>query len=160
MKNIKKVFIIFCLIMFFFLQSCFIDLYESNYKRFRRYPIEYLDEAELLFFDYRISGFDSSGVYYAVYKFEERPEKFLDQFYDHKDMKNSTCGNGPNEIFERNTMTLINTFYKERYENLNEEYKINWDEDYFYAHYSPEYVTYPIIYLEDSYKAILIRTVD
>lgn len=146
------------LIMTFGLTACefspsyYVDKLEENYG------IQYLSDAKIEFFYENISGFDSSGLYYYVLKYEEEPTAFFQQFENNKpgDESDESFQSGKNIDFEEKVNTLINTFAREDYNNFASEYKIDWNKEYLYKNDTPIYVTFPMIYFKNEFRLIIV----
>ena len=118
-----------------------------NYLRDNQYEHQYLENAELLYYNDSIGGIDSSGVLYFVYQFEEEPVTFLEKYFT----------KSKNEKFEEKVEELINTFYKKVYEETPPEFKINWEEDYYYGHDYDMYFDHPYLYFPNRKVFIMLK---
>jgi len=121
--------------------------------------IEYLSEAKVEYFYKNISGLDSAGIYYYVLKYEEEPLDFLQQFEGTKSDQepDESFQEGPNLGFQEKVDVLLQTFMKEDYDNLESEYKINWDKEYLYKNDTPDYVTFPMVYFKNEFRLIIVQ---
>jgi len=117
--------------------------------------IKYLSKAEIVFSYINISGFDSAGVLYYVLDFESNNIDFLGQFAENKD--GEVVEEGRSASFENKVTALIDSHFKEEYENFEQTNKINWESEYVYINDKPDYVTFPMIYFVETSMLILIK---
>ena len=123
------------------------------------YGIEHLLDAKVEYFYKNISGLDSAGIYYYVLKYDEEPLDFLQQFEETKSDQEpeESFQEGPNLGFQEKVDLLLQTFMKEDYDNLESEYKIDWDKEYLYKNDTPDYVTLPMIYFKNEFRLIIVQ---
>ena len=126
--------------------------------------IKHLEDAEVLFFFENIGGLDSSGLYYFVLSYENTNIDFLSQFdYENIEGKKpeglKEVKQGKNYEFEEKVNESINNFIKDDYEAFDDEYKIDWNQEYSYLNDTlPKVgVDCPMIYFEDSSTLIIIK---
>lgn len=155
----KKIFSSMLFVIALLLVGCSYDAAYYLERIEKEDKVEYLSNADILFFYKNISGFDSGGVLYFVLEFEEKPMEFLSQFENKKDESDNFIGNGKNESFEEKVNTLIHNHFKEDYLQFEEKFRLNWELPYIYINNTPDYVTLPMIYFEDSLCLIIIKLI-
>jgi hypothetical protein len=128
------------------------------------YGIEHLSEAKIEYFYENIEGMDSAGIYYYVLKFEAKPINFFKQFENQNskppaggyEEPDRTFKEGKNEDFEEKVDTLLNTFMRDDYYNLDDQYKIDWNNEYLYKNDMPNYVIFPMIYFVNNFRLFIV----
>ena len=153
----KKILMLIIAFLMLSLTSC--KSHSEEYFDELKQEYKYLDDAKVVFYKQRISGFDSSGIKYMVLEFPSRPNDFLNQFFNHKEPEKSNCGPGRNKAFEEKTDKLINQFFSKEYEEIEDEFKIDWEKEYYYLLDLDDYVFFPKIYFEENCRLILIESI-
>ena len=146
---IKKMGIFFSLLIYLFLiSSCMVkdkkayfnDLIKNN-------NIENLSYDNLDYFYHYVSGFeDKVGLNYYYFSFDKYQNDFIEQFKSNK----YRFYDEEFENFELELMNKIHLYIGNKYDEIEENYKIDFSRVYIYSYF-------PMIYFKETNELIIIE---
>ena len=146
---IKKMGITFSLLIYLFLiSSCIVKDKKAYFNDLiRKNNIENLSYDNLDYFYHYVSGFeDKVGLNYYHFSFEKYQNDFIEQFESNK----YRFYDEEFENFELELMDKINLYIGNKYDEIDENYKIDFSRSYIYSYF-------PMIYFKETNELIIIE---